>query len=216
MIATRHRTDSPPALARPAGFAVRREHRVQVMAALRERPEFNIGRRLLDDHRAYVASIDGIDVAWGWVATATAVISELQSSFDIPKHQRYLWNFVTLSSYRGLGIYPRLLDETVRIESREADRFWVAYAPENHASGAGIHKAGFQTVAQISFDRHGRPALRMLLDDAANPACMLGLPNLEEALAQCWRCVRMGRTVEASCRPDACQCDYQQPLVECA
>lgn len=71
-------------------------------------------------------------------------------------------------------------------------------------------------IAQISFDHHGRPALRMLLDDAPNPAPMLGLPSLAQALAQCWRCVRMGRTVEASCQPDACQCDYQQPLVECA
>jgi hypothetical protein len=98
----------------------------------------------------------------------------------------------------------------------EADRFWVAYAPENYPSGNGIHKAGFETVAQISFDMHGRPAIRMLVDGAPNPGPMLGLPSLQEALAQCWRCVRMGKKPDESCLPAECRCDYQRPEKHCA
>ena len=175
-----------------------------------------MGQRMWDEHRAYVASIDGVDVAWGWVATDTAMIGEIQSAFYIPKRERYLWNFVTLADHRGKGIYPRLLQAIVEAESAEADRFWVAYAPENHASGVGIHKAGFTTVAQIAFDQHDRPAIRMLMDGAPNPAGMLGLRTIEEALAQCWRCVRMGRTKEQSCSPGECRCDYQRPQAGCA
>ena len=216
MIATRNRLSTPPLLAPIADFSVRREMSLDVMAGLQHRSALDMGRRMWDGHRAYVASIGDADVAWGWVATETAMIGEIQSAFDIPKRERYLWNFVTRQEYRGLGIYPRLLDGIVRAEMAEADRFWVAYAPENHASGNGIHKAGFETVAQISFDMHGRPAIRMLIEDAPNPGPMLGLPSLQEALAQCWRCVRMGKKPEESCRPSECRCDYQRPEKQCA
>lgn len=216
MIATRHRNDTAPSLGSLDGLTFRRETSALKMAELQRRTEIDMGRRMWEEHRAYVASIDGEDVAWGWVATDTAMIGEIQSAFKIPKRERYLWNFVTRLSHRGLGIYPRLLDAIVRAEMSEADRFWVAYAPENHASGAGIHKAGFETVAQISFDQHDRPAIRMLVDGAPSPARMLGLPSLEEALAQCWRCVRMGKTVEQSCVPGECRCDYQKPERGCA
>lgn len=216
MIATRHRTDATPSLAAIPGFSVRRETSAEVMAGLQNRTEIEMGRRMWDGHRAYVASIDDVDVAWGWVATDTAMIGEIDSAFSIPKKERYLWNFVTLPSHRGMGIYPRLLQGIVRVEEQEAERFWVAYAPENRASGTGIQKAGFTTVAQISFDQHGRPAIRMLVAGAPSPAKMLGLPSHEEALAQCWRCVRMGRTREQSCAPGECRCDYQVPKSGCA
>lgn len=215
MIATRHRTDPSPSLPLLEGFTVRRETSALKMAELQHRTEVDMGRRMWDEHRAYVASIGGEDVAFGWVATDTAMIGEIDSAFHIPKGERYLWNFVTLPGHRGKGLYPRLLDAIVRAEATEAERFWVAYAPENFASGAGIHKAGFETVAQISFDQHGRPAIRMLVDGAPSPAKMLGLNSIEESLAQCWRCVRMGRTREQSCPPEKCRCDYQKPQSGC-
>ena len=216
MIATRHRNDPAPALTPLPGFTVRRETSAEVMAGLQGRTEVDMGRRMWDEHRAYVASIDGEDVAFGWVATYQAMIGEIDSAFDIPKGERYLWNFVTMPGHRGKGIYPRLLDAIVRAESTEAERFWVAYAPENYASGTGIEKAGFKTVAQISFDQHDRPAVRMLVEGAPNPAKMLGLRTIEEALAQCWRCVRMGRTREQSCEPGKCRCDYQRVESGCS
>ena len=83
-------------------------------------------RRFDAGHRAYVALWDGEPAAWGWVATTAAEIGELESSFAIPRGERYLWNFVTFPSHRGLGIYPRLLDAIVRLESAEAGRFWIA------------------------------------------------------------------------------------------
>jgi GNAT superfamily N-acetyltransferase len=216
MIATRHRTDPAPSLEPIAGFSVRRETSALVMAGLQNRTEIDMGRRMWDEHRAYVASIAGEDVAFGWAAPYQATIGEIDSAFLIPKGERYLWNFVTLPGHRGKGIYPRLLDAIVSAELVEAERFWVAYAPENYASGTGIEKAGFRTVAQISFDRHDRPAVRMLVEGAPNPAKMLGLRTIEEPLAQCWRCVRMGRTKQQSCTPGECRCDYQRPQSGCA
>lgn len=221
-IATRHRNDPVPALAPAPQLMVRRAECAATMAALQGRTEGEMTRRFVAGHRAYVAYWDGAPAAWGWVATRSAEIGELDASFQVPEGDRYLWNFVTAKSHRGLGIYPRLLDTIVRAESAEAERFWIAYAPENHASGAGIKKAGFTTVAEISFDAAGRAALRAMSQvgwgeegGGAVAAAVLGLPLVAEPLAPCWRCVSMGMAVANNCAAGRCACDYQRPEAGC-
>jgi len=173
-------------------------------------------RRFAEGHRAYVASRTGEAAAWGWIATQTARIGELESSFAIPTGERYLWNFVTLPAHRGLGIYPRLLQAIVRAEAREAERFWIACAPENRASGGGIAKAGFTPLAEMSFDADGRPAVHALVPGGGIVSSrVLGLPVSDEPLAPCWRCVRAGRGA-MTCAAGVCRCDYQQPKSGCA
>jgi ribosomal protein S18 acetylase RimI-like enzyme len=214
--AARHRSDPVPPMTASPGLVVRREHDVAVMATLQGRLEAEMRRRVDAGHRAYVAWRDGAPAAWGWVATRAAEIGELGSSFTIPAGERYLWNFVTLPAHRGQGIYPRLLDAIVRAESRDAERFWIAYAPENHASGAGIRKAGFVDLAELSFDAAGRAALRGLVPGGGQVASrVLGLPEAQDALTPCWRCVRAGRG-SMSCAPQRCECDYQVPRSGCA
>lgn len=216
-LATRHRDDPAPLLAPVPALVVRRETDPRAMAALQGKPEEEMRRRADAGHRAYVAVLDGTPAAWGWVATRTADIGELASSFHIPDGERYLWNFVTLPSHRGLGIYPRLVDAIVRAESAEAERFWIARAPENHASGAGIGRAGFATVAELSFDAAGRPAVRGTVEGGgALAARLLGIAEAADSLARCWRCVRAGRPEAMSCAAGECRCDYQRPASGCA
>ena len=216
-LAVRHRDDRSPSLLSMPGLVVRRETDASLMAELQGKSNDEMARRFAAGHRAYVAFRDGEPAAWGWVATDSAEIGELSSTLRIASGERYLWNFVTRPSHRGLGVYPRLLDEIVRAESGEAERFWIAYAPENHASGAGIRKAGFDVVAELSFDADGRPAVRgMIAGGGALASRVLGLPQADDALAQCWRCARAPATVRMSCSPDACSCDYQRPASGCA
>ena len=136
MIALRHRNDPTPSLAPLEGLVVRRVQCASTMAALQQRA--GSVRRFDAGHRAYVAYLNDVPAAFGWVATRSAEIGELRSTFAIPHGERYLWNFVTVAPFRGLGLYPRLVDAIVRTESREAERFWIAYAPENRAS-AGVN-----------------------------------------------------------------------------
>ena len=216
MLALRHRSDPTPPLAALAGLVIRRETRASAMAVLQQRAELEMQRRLDVGHRAYVAYLNDAPAAFGWVATQSAELGELRSTFAVPNDERYLWNFVTLASFRGLGIYPRLVDAIVHAESREAERFWIAYAPENHASGSGIRKAGFTALAELSFDADGRPALRPIVPGGARIASrLLGLPESQDALTPCWRCVRAGRGA-MYCAPGECRCDYQVPASGCA
>lgn len=216
-LAVRHRHQPSPHLSPLPGVVVARETDPQFMATLQGRAEHVMMRRFADGHRAYVAWSSGVPAAWGWVATRVAHIGELGSTFDITDDARYLWNFVTLPAHRGLGIYPRLLDAIVRAESVQAERFWVAYAPENHASGIGIRKAGFTDVATLSFDASGAPAVGDLVSGGAQAAAaFLGIRAAEEALAPCWKCARKSAPAMSSCHAGSCACDYQRVEVSCA
>jgi GNAT superfamily N-acetyltransferase len=225
-LALRYRHDPAPTLVPLSALVVARETSAAFLAALRGRTEGEMQQRFVDGHRAYVARHDGEPAAWGWVATRTARIGELDAAISLPRGDRYLWNFVTLEAHRGRGIYPRLLDAIVRAECAgqgegpdhddRAMRFWIAYAPENHASGAGMRKAGFANVAELSFDREGRPALHVPAERGIGAVGQVfGLPVVGASLAPCWRCVRAGGR-GMHCRPGECRCDYQRPEAGCA
>lgn len=216
-IAYRHREDPVPAMSAVPGLMIVEERSAAWMAELQRRPEAEIQRRFDAGHRAYVATVYGVAAAWGWVATAEATIGELEAQFTVAPNERYLWNFVTLAAFRGQGIYPRLVAGIVEIESAEADGFWIAYAPENHASGAGIRKAGFELVAELSFDQDGAPVVKELLPDGGRmAAALLGLPESHGKVARCWKCVRANRAAPMSCAAGRCACDYQRPDTACA
>lgn len=215
--AARQRTDPPPALSPLSGLVVRKEQNPAVIATLQGRTPAEMESRFAAGHRAYVAVLDGEPAAWGWVATRSGHIGETNTSFALPAGDRYLWNFVTRPSFRGMGVYPRLLDGIVLAESGEAECFWVGYAPENHASARGIWKAGFVTVAELSFDQAGRPAVRARIPGyGRRVARLLGLPEAVDPLAPCWRCVRAGRGERRACRSGRCACDYQRMEQPCA
>ena len=214
--AIRHRDDPMPALAPLDSLEVHEVWDADFMARLQGRTTEEMEQRFADGHRAYVAWWDEEPAAWGWVATRGASIGELGATFIIPDGERYLWNFVTLPSHRGLGIYSRLLQAILRAESREAERFWIGYAPENHASGSGIAKAGFVAQAEMSFDASGRAAVQAIAPGGgAAVSRVFGIRETTEPLTPCWRCVRAGRGAMA-CAEGQCRCDYQQPKSGCA
>jgi hypothetical protein len=84
-----------------------------------------------------------------------APIGELRHQLILPPGNRYLWNFRTMAPFRGLGIYPVLLQQMIRCEGPGAKRFWIIHAPDNQSSRSGIRKAGFQYIGQLYNNRSG-------------------------------------------------------------
>jgi GNAT superfamily N-acetyltransferase len=159
-------------------------------------------------HVPYVGYMDDEAVTYGWVATREASIGELNLAFSIAADSRYLWDFATLPEWQGRGLYPRLLQAIVQAE--RADRFWIIHAPENLPSGAGMHKAGFQAVGQLSFQRDNSLGLIPFdqPDRARVGAALLDVPVIEDGLSPCWRCVDH---VVCTCQrnPEHCSCAVQ-------
>jgi GNAT superfamily N-acetyltransferase len=164
-----------------------------------------IEQRRRAGHRPYIGSIGDTAVTYGWVATREASIGELNLIFAIDAESRYLWDFATLPNWQGRGLYPRLLQAIARAE--RAEHFWIIHAPENLPSGAGMQKAGFQAVGQLSFQRDN--SLGLIPFDrperARIGAALLGVPLIEDGLSPCWRCVDQ---VVCTCQrdPESCSC----------
>jgi hypothetical protein len=192
-------------LASLANFHVRLSADDAQLATLNRITVAEVEQRRHAEHLPYVGYMSKTAVTYGWVATREASIGELKLVFSIAEESRYLWDFATVPEWQGRGLYPRLLQGFVQAE--RAERFWIIHAPENLPSGAGMQKAGFQAVGQLSFKRDN--SLGLIPFDqperARIGAALLDVPVIEDGLSPCWRCVEL---VICTCQrdPRSCSC----------
>ena len=149
----------------------------------------DVTRRLANGHVAFIAYVNNQPAAFGWMATEKAKIGELNHEITLPEGNRYLWNFRTLEAFRGLGIYPALLQYIIKSHFETSDRFWIIHAPENKSSLSGIIKAGFQFVGTLYTNEDG---LATIEADTTNIYKKL-LASMEikvskQLAASCWNC----------------------------
>ncbi len=133
----------------PAGLKMEVSTDIMLLSILGNTTVEDVMKRLANDNLAFVASINNQPAAFGWMARDNAKIGELNHEFILPTGNRYLWNFRTLEAYRGLGIYPALLQYILQNGDDESNRFWIIHAPENNASLKGIQKSGFEYVGKL-------------------------------------------------------------------
>ncbi len=204
-LATWWTSDALMDLAPVSGFQIRLAADDAQLAAINHISVAEVEQRRQAGHLPYVGYMGETAVTYGWVATREASIGELNLVFPIPADSRYLWDFATLPEWQGRGLYPRLLQAIVQAE--RAEYFWIIHAPENRPSGAGMQKAGFQAVGQLSFQRDNRLGLIPfdLPERARIGAGLLGVPLIEDGLSPCWRCVDQ---VVCTCQrdPESCSC----------
>jgi GNAT superfamily N-acetyltransferase len=206
--------DPWPTLGTLDGFRAAASDDAVLLATLSGYDVHEAQRRLHSHHRPYVASIGTTPVAYGWVSLEGAAIGELGVQVTLPAGNRYLWDFAALPDWRNRGIYPRLLQAILQIERQTAEQFWIIHTG-NGASQAGIGKAGFRPVGELSFRRNGGAGLVPggLHERASAGAALLGVPLIEEVLimkateqplAPCWRCVIAARERGAGDTAVAC------------
>jgi GNAT superfamily N-acetyltransferase len=214
-LATWWKTDPLPPLAPLPGLRAEGAVDTAMLAGLNGLTIAAALARRQEGHRPYVAFLHDLPVAYGWVATRVASIGELETTITLPPTDRYLWDFATLPAWQGRGIYPRLLQAILQQESRAAERFWIIAAPENMPSGAGMRKAGFSPVAELSFDTNRAVRLAPIgaYERAQAAAALLGVPLVDDPLAPCWACQNGG---DSACWPQqggesrACTCAIER------
>lgn len=204
-------SDPLPTLPFLPGFTARRTTDIGLISELNRIDRADVCARLGDGHHAYIAALAGQPVGYGWAATRRASIGELNLNFTLAHNECYLWDCATLPGFRGQGIYPRLLQMILAAEA--STRTWILHAPENLPSGAGMARAGFQAVGQLSFRADGSTAL---LAKRANlrarwGAMLLGIELTDRPLSPCWCCPRG----ERACGCRVAQSDAAQ-LCSCA
>ena len=170
------RGDPLPDLPSLQGFSACISTDMQLIARLSGLPPQEIEMRLQHGNHAYIAFIEEVPVAYGWVAEQTAGVDEIQLSFTLSARNRYLWDFQTFPAWRGRGIYPHFLQTIVRQEM--AERFWILHQPGNTAAARSIEKAGFHFVGELVLSE-GRVCAIELFEDgerAVAGAALLNLP----------------------------------------
>lgn len=170
--------DPLPPLPPLLDFMVEETKDVELLAKLMETSLTEIGASLQEGQRPYLARLGSAPAAFGWSVSGRAAFGGKRVIFQVPARNRYLENFVTLPAWRGLGIYPRLLQAILRKESQDNERFWIVHQSINIASERGIRKAGFRVASKIQFLDSGQ--LCLVADDATNEraeagAALLGL-----------------------------------------
>lgn len=145
-------------------------------------------KRLLNDNKAFVAFINDVPAAFGWMALGKAKIGELNREFILPIDEAYLWNFRTFENYRGMGIYTELLKFILRTEQQKINRFWIMHAPENKASERGIIKAGFQFAGPVSVIEDKLHFVRQNPNVNESEIVEIFEFDPSEEYAQCWNC----------------------------
>ena len=208
-LATFWTEDSVTSLPPLSGFIAGPATDWQELAAINHISDAEVLDRLAQGHRPYVARIFSQPVAYGWLATSKISIGELDIDVELSPDDRYLWDFATLPDWQGRGLYPRLLQSILDQEIQNAKRFWIIHSPENLPSGAGMNKAGFESVGQLSYTVEGKVGLAPYPDTTERArigADLLKVPIIESVLAPCWRCGEMttkhpDRADDDSCWP---------------
>lgn len=182
-------TDSFPLLHSPAGLQIGECTNVDLLASLGKATAADVIKRMANDHVAFVAYINNLPAAFGWMARDKALIGELNHEIILPVRNRYLWNFRTAEAFRGLGIYPALLQYIIWYERKKASRFWIVHAPENTSSLKGITKAGFRYVGKL-YSTEGSVAIENTTLSRSNHDLLkeMDISVSEKTLASCWNC----------------------------
>lgn len=182
-------TDALPRLQQTVGLRIEECTNVQLLSLMGSTTADEVTRRLANDHLAFVAYLNDSPASFGWMARGKALIGELNHELILPLGNRYLWNFRTMEAFRGLGIYPALLQYIIQYEIGRAHRFWIIHAPENKASLKGIKKAGFQFVGRL-YNTGKKASIEATALSYANQDLLsemdIQISNGEPA--SCWNC----------------------------
>jgi hypothetical protein len=95
-LATWWRSDPLPSLPVVPGFHAVMSDDDVMLARLNRIPLAEVRARRHDGHRPYIGRLHDMPVAYGWVATRSASIGELNLTITLSQRDRYLWDFATL------------------------------------------------------------------------------------------------------------------------
>jgi GNAT superfamily N-acetyltransferase len=140
--------DPLPALPPLPGFVAAPAEDDRILAALAGIDLVEVASRRRAGNQPYLVRLNGEPVALGWSTGTTIDIGELGLTASLPPGNRYLWGFETTPTWRGRGLYPRLLQAILRAEGDEICD-WIGHEPDNVASSRGIIKAGFRCVGHV-------------------------------------------------------------------
>jgi hypothetical protein len=183
-------SETMPQLKPIKGLRFEESTNLTLLSDMSGKSEGELVKRFANDNLAFVAFLNDVPAGFGWMARGKAYIGELGHDLILPLRNRYLWNFRTLLPFRGMNIYPSLLQYILKYEGEKSERFWIIHAPENKSSLKGIRKAGFRYTGKLFLSSNSEPSLQseFLLPEEQKIVESMGFKISSEPATSCWGC----------------------------
>lgn len=113
-----------------------------------------IRQRLRSGRRCFAGWVEDQIAAYGWVSERAECIGELEREIQIQVDEAYIWDCVTLPTYRRQRLYSALLSHIVaELRSEGVRRVWIGSSQANQLSIRGFINAGFQPAIALTYVR---------------------------------------------------------------
>lgn len=110
-------------------------------------------KRIAANDRGVVALYGGKLAHVAWVGRRGAIVAGSETGpncvLPLPKEVSVIYDCWTPDEFRGMGVYPSVLQSLVREEAEFGREVWIYCLCENFRSRAGILKAGFAEAAHM-------------------------------------------------------------------
>jgi GNAT superfamily N-acetyltransferase len=117
-------------------------------------PERDFPTRLRQQQQCFVADGAGGIVGFAWVSHTALWIDEIELLYQVEPGEMFIYDCYVDASHRGKGIYPALINASVR-HARDADAApavaLIASMAWNAASIRGIGKTNFKECLRIRY-----------------------------------------------------------------
>jgi ribosomal protein S18 acetylase RimI-like enzyme len=143
------------------------------LAAAMGLPEADVVARMARGSQALALWRGEQVVSYCWVSTGRERVGELARDLVLPAGESYIWDCATVASFRGRGLYTRLLRAIAAALAGEGlRRVWIGASSTNQASHRTFATVGFRpAIAVVSLRVAGRGVIvRLAGARGADPA----------------------------------------------
>jgi len=152
-----------------------------------------VDARMARGCRCFVGRLDREVVAFGWLATRTEWIGELELEIDPGPRAAYLWNCATHPSYRRRGFFRALVNGIAAEATRHGlETLWLGTL--DIPAAKAVADVGFMPAMRFtSVWMYGVRWLRARPADSVDPALLM---SAREALAIAGAPLRLGSSMK--------------------
>lgn len=111
-----------------------------------------IKKWLLNGKRCFVTKAAGKIIHYSWVSFEEGYVDVIDKTIKLRNNMVYIHNCRTLTAYRGLGIFPFVLNKISEYLRSEGIRTAIICAgADNYPSIRSFEKGGFKRVGEVTY-----------------------------------------------------------------
>jgi GNAT superfamily N-acetyltransferase len=113
-----------------------------------------LARRFETGRRCFVARVEGLVAAYGWVTLGPEFVGEFERELQVREGEAYVWDCATLPKYRRQRLFSALLSSlTGQLRQEGLNRIWIIGLTVAREINFGVAAAGFRSMMHLTYLR---------------------------------------------------------------